>query len=366
MRYDSPGCVGRGDSPHFRKRPRKWGPPPGRGCSAGLGGLQRANPAGSGDLLRSNVTGGGTDFSLRKYVNASAGSTSPGTSGFSSAAAATGGGAYAPTMKLDATDGGTFGSFNYGGIKSDLSLDPYLAAMGHAAALTSEQALTTFVPTEPSKYQEYIQQGEMALRTMRYQDARDSFDIAVKIARRSPEAHLSMVNVSSALESYHLGASYLRKALELFPELPGAKIDLKKFYASPSEYASLQDKLNEQAVRRPEGDLWLLVAYFRYFGGEPEPATEALKKSVALAEEAGDSATADAANTFWDGMCAAGAATGPLTTSQPTTRKTPATSPATQSDEKAAPTGGKGAADTDNGKPATAPAKPAPAKVTLR
>jgi hypothetical protein len=321
------------------------------GFSTGLGSLAKATPYGSGDLLRSNLTAG--DAAIRRGdVGAYSGLTGTGLSGSTLTGGASGltsklspltltpgaalgpaggggGKGFVPEFKF----GGDAGGSGYTGIQTaTVSLTSYLAAMGHTTALKNSEPLTTFVPPELSEYQRRMQLGEQALKTRRYIDARDSFDVALKIARRSPEANLSMVNACTATENYRTAALYLRKALELFPELPSASIDLRLFFADQDEFKSTLSKLVEKTANgQGEPDHWLLLAYYRYFSGSPAGAAEALRQAVATAQAA-DAGDIEAATTFWDGMVSAGTATGQLTTSAPST------APATTSAPVATPT----------------------------
>ncbi|MDY7010031.1 MAG: hypothetical protein SVV80_04680 [Planctomycetota bacterium] len=165
--------------------------------------------------------------------------------------------------------------------------------------------ISSFVPTEPSRYQEYMKRGEQAFRAERYIEAADAFDVAVAMGRYLPESHLSLVHAYSALGRYHSAAYQLRQALKHFPELPLVSLRVRLFYGRAEAFVSQMDKLRQEAEKPYAGaDLYLLLAYFRYFDGEEDDAAKVLRRAWNGGK--GDRSTVEAIETFWNGMVAAG------------------------------------------------------------
>ena len=171
--------------------------------------------------------------------------------------------------------------------------------------------IASFVPNEPSRYQKYMQQGEQAFRAERYVEAAEAFDVAIAIGRYLPESHLSLVHAYSAMGRYHSAAYHLRRTLKHFPELPLVSLRVRLFYGRTETFVGQMDKLRQE-TQEPyaEADLSLLLAYFRYFDGAEADAAKVLRRAWDAGKD--DRATAEAVETFWNGMVAAGKAKGAL------------------------------------------------------
>lgn len=290
--------------------------------AAGLGGLGRSSGHAAGGVLRSSLLGE-SGFQLRRGP--------PGSSGLSGMSSLTGsspltGQSYETVrLNLRAPDLDTSGLSRLPGeigAESMLSIQPYLAAMGHKSTLEAEgdKPITSFVPTEPSAYRDHMERGEQSFRRGRFAEAADAFELALTFARYSPEAHLSKVHVKFALGKYNTAAYHLRKALTYFPELPLARLQVRGFYDRTDQFVNHLERLRKY-VERPNADVnvCLVLAYFRYFDGAEAEAVKILRDALELSGRSKDKAAAEAVQTFWDGIAAAGEARGSLApTTQPT------------------------------------------------
>lgn len=210
--------------------------------------------------------------------------------------------------------------------RSMTELLPYITAMEETTALQAEgdEPITSFVPTEPSMHQRYMEQGDRLFRSGQYLPADDAFELAVTIARYSPETHLCRAHSNFALGKYNAAAYHLKKALTYFSELPLAQIRIRGFYDRGSAFVGHVSKIRE-ATERPEvnANVYLLLAYVRYFDGAEAEAAEALRKAYELERKntTKDEETTKAIQTFWEGMVAAGRASGSLDGRAPTTSR---------------------------------------------
>ncbi len=186
--------------------------------------------------------------------------------------------------------------------------------------------ISSFVPDEPSRYQKYMQQGEQAFRAERYIEAADAFEVAIAIGRYLPESHISLVHAYSAMGRYHSAAYQLRQSLKHFPELPLVSLRVRLFYGQTETFVGQIDKLQLEAQKPyAEADLSLLLAYFKYFDGAETDAAKILRRAWDAGKD--DPETAEAVETFWNGMVEAGKAEGDLSpTTKPAGQDLPADS----------------------------------------
>jgi len=313
-----------------------------RDYSYGLGGLQRSLPGGTGGLLRSSVSGPNSYGARRISSVATLGGA------LKLPKLATGYSYKNPTLHLRVPSAGPQAAVSVPGLAlpdvnlprailaaSDISADmgltlqPYLAAMGYKSALKQPQdkPITSFVPPEPSIYQKYMAEGDTAFRAERYLGAAGSFEVAVRMADHASEAHLSLAHAYFALGRYYSAAHNVQQALKYFGNLPLARLKIRGFYGQAERFDEHLKKLDERCNRAGGSPpLWLLVAYVRYFDGDSAAAAAALRKADALGRRGAgkDDGIGEAVKAFWDGMLAAGEATGhlgPATTTAPATQK---------------------------------------------
>ena len=201
-----------------------------------------------------------------------------------------------------------------------LNLQSYLAVMGHSSTLQaeSEEPVTSFVPEEPGRYQQYMKRGDRSFREGQYSTSSDAFELALTLARYSPEAHLSKMHARFAMGQYNSAAYHLQKALTYFPELAMARVRVRGFYARPETFVTQRENLRASAAAPQAGEnLWLVLAYLYYFDDAEVEAARALRRAFELAQRNKNEATKGAIQRFWDGMVAANKASGSL---GPTTR----------------------------------------------
>jgi hypothetical protein len=177
--------------------------------------------------------------------------------------------------------------------------------------------VSSFVPSEPSRYQKYMKQGDQAFRTERFIESSEAFDVASAMGRYLPESHLSLVHAHFALGRYYSAAYHLRRTLKYFPDLPMVSLRVRLFYGRTETFVKHVDKLRREIKESGDNaDLSLLLGYVRYFDGAEADAAKVLRRAWNAGKD--DQATIKAIETFWSGMVAAGKVEGTLgTTTQP-------------------------------------------------
>ena len=292
---------------------------------AGVGGLRRSTPAESASLLRSSIPDVG-NYALRRST-ASGGLTGLAGQGRLPRLSTPGGLSYRGVgLKLrppEAVRGvpALLPAIGTEGVTSIVGM----ARGSQDKPLESGRArpIHSLVPVEPSIYQQRLERGDMAFRNGRYQHAVDEFQIADSIVRYSPESHLSLVHGLFALAEYHRASYHLRKALEYFPELPLAQLEIREFYGQDSRgdfdehFGKLQKKTQGEHA---DTDALLVQAYIRYFDGQPDEAAASLRAARTRAALEEGEEVKEAIEIFWDGMVTAGRLSKSLPTSQPTSQ----------------------------------------------
>ncbi len=178
--------------------------------------------------------------------------------------------------------------------------------------------ISSFVPSEPSRYQKYMKQGDQAFRTERFAESSKSFDVAIAMGRYLPESHLSLVHAYFAMGRYHSAAYHLRRTLKYFPDLPMVSLRIRLFYGRTATFVAHVDKLRREIEESgADANLSLLLGYVRYFDGDEADAAKVLRRAWSAGK--GKQGTIEAIETFWSGMVAAGKVEAPLggTTTQP-------------------------------------------------
>jgi hypothetical protein len=196
----------------------------------------------------------------------------------------------------------------------------YLWALEQAAtSLLSEQRkpITSLVPKPASVYRDNMLKGDSAFRANNYRYAYSYFQIAADIGGNDPESLICLTHAQFALShySYAKAAYFLELALKSMPELPLASLRPMGFYGDRDKYAQHVFALEEQTRSDPyDGEAQLLLAYFRWFSEvrDVPAASKALSQAMAAALRKRDTYLLEAVRTFWDGMVAAGKATGTL------------------------------------------------------
>lgn len=166
--------------------------------------------------------------------------------------------------------------------------------------------ITTLVPSEPGPFADRLGQGEEAFRKGDYPVSRDLYEVALALAWDAPESHLSLLHVFFASGGYNQAASHLKKALEVYPELPLVDLRLRQFYDKPEELDAQTQRLAETAQDADQTNLWLVLAYVQYFDGHGDKAQETLQRALARATLLKDTDGAEAAQRFLDGIAASG------------------------------------------------------------
>lgn len=322
----------------------------------GLGTLSTASGQAGAGLLRRNLASlaSSPNFNVRS-TSGGVPLPSRGSYAYGTAAGQRYGTAGVPLKALTEVIGPLVGDSAQLGETLSGGLDAYLLAMGRGSELRVEEdkPITSFVPDATSIYRDHMKKGDEHFRKGEYFDANGVFEIALTFSRRVPEVHLSLAHVRFALGSYYGASFHLQQALTYFPELALVRMKIRDFYAEgkPKEFdehcAKLKERLDDPAAG---GDLWLLMAYVLYFDGKANEAAEALRRADQLSRRSEENqAIAQAAQTFWDGMAAAGKVKGRLHPgAEPTTLpgKVPGPSPAPAPPEPQAEDSGPAAGAT--------------------
>ena len=302
-----------------------YGPSSGFAYQAyGLGNLSGPSPGGQGPL-RSSAGGQGL-FSLNRQ-----GGAAPGQAGLPSLPLAAEGtvryekpGLVLPTRGgpglASALTGKTANSIGAASIYATL-----VGTAGQEVLENQDQPVTSLVPAEKSKYQEYMAKGEKALREGDFLEAHNEFRKANLIGVRDPESLLSLAHVemANAMYSYGAPAFHLRLALKSLPELPLVPLRPKALFgdtpAAAARYLDVVLHLEDHLRRSPnDADALLLMAYLQWFGDETEAAKETLSLALGSSQRSGDEDALEVISIFWDGMVQSGKVSGTLTpTSQP-------------------------------------------------
>ena len=194
------------------------------------------------------------------------------------------------------------------------------------------QPLTTFVPgaidpENPNRYVELLIEGEQAMRNRRYRDAADVFIQVRHVAPRAPESLLSQAHAELGTGNYWLMANDIRLAIQEFPELPLAKIELRGFFANSAEFVDLREQLRRAAgvaglsaatsapstapaaVDHVDATVLLSLAYVEWFDGNGAVARKYLVQAARIST---DPLLSDGIEVFWRGIVRAGGAQGEL------------------------------------------------------
>ncbi len=203
------------------------------------------------------------------------------------------------------------------GARSDLLTKTRQPTTSSTTKPKKTKLISSFVPSEPSRYQKYMKQGDQAFRAERFIESAETFDIAIAMGRYLPESHLSLVHSYFALGRYYSAAYHLRRTLKYFPDLPMVSLRVRMFYGQPETFVAHVDKLRQEIRKSPEADLLLLFGYVRYFDGAEADAAKVLRRAWTAGKD--NQATTKAIEIFWSGMVAAGKVEGSLggTTTQP-------------------------------------------------
>ncbi len=279
--------------------------------SAGLGGLERSSPYGGSGLLRSSISQPGS-FDLKRS-RGTGGIT--GLSGLGQLKTPTGHSYRTPQANVRPATGLIASVYDQMDPKAMGGLALYLQTVGHTSQLLmlEDKAITTFVPTEPGRFQEHMAKGDKAFRVERYLKALGAFEVALTVGRSIPETHLSLVHAYFAAGQYYSAAQHLRQALKYLPELPLVQLQVRGFYGKAEDFDNHLAALEKRVLEwTDDADGRLLLAYFRYFDGADGEAAAALRQAYKLSWRYKQKETAKAVETFWEGMLAAGRAAGDL------------------------------------------------------
>ncbi|MFW6061523.1 MAG: hypothetical protein ACOC93_01820 [Planctomycetota bacterium] len=196
---------------------------------------------------------------------------------------------------------------------------------GQSVLTDVDETITSLVPSQPGKYKDYMRQGEKALGEERYPDAIRKFRVANQFHGDDPETLLNLMHAHAASgTSYATAGYYLRRTLEVLPELPLLPIEPKAILTLEDD--PLADEVYAKRIRllaeatesaTSNHDAAMVLAYFRWFEGDVEAATESLRNAVEWSPEHEQERMLEAATTFWRAMRETGKVSGSLLATAP-------------------------------------------------
>jgi hypothetical protein len=176
--------------------------------------------------------------------------------------------------------------------------------------------ITSLVPNEPSSYRTIMERGETLFRSGSFLLALDEFKTASDIGDGDWPSMLSLMQTHFALSgnSFSAASYYLRRVLEVYPELPLLPLQPRGFYGNTNKYADSIVRLESFATTTPRAssEAFFLLAYFRWFDQDYAAASQALAKAYGAAMESNDEKLKDSIETFWRGMAGSGKVSGEL------------------------------------------------------
>lgn len=194
----------------------------------------------------------------------------------------------------------------------------YLAAIQNdpASRPSSDQVITSLVPSEPSMYKTFMARGETAFRAGDFLRAFAEFELANDIGGRDWMSLVSMLHArfASSAYSFYSSADYARQTLRCFPELPLVPLRPREFYGDKNKYGDGILQLENRVDEFPyDADAPFVLAFFRWFEPNPVEAQKALAKAYAASKEAKNAEKTEACEMFWRGMVRSGQVSGALT-----------------------------------------------------
>ena len=170
-----------------------------------------------------------------------------------------------------------------------LAATTYMAAINAAAGvkLTAGQGdkpISSLVPEEPSLYQGYMAMGDSAFRDGDFEKAFNKFKLANHIDRHDPESLLSMAHSCFGAGRFPSAGLYLRQALKYLPELALVPLNIRGFFGSEEHFdEKFAHLITTVGKGTGSADIFLVVAYFRWFDGQPQAAKDALNTARNMA-----------------------------------------------------------------------------------
>lgn len=312
-----------------------------RSYSYGAGSLAKPTPGPGGNILSRSLSGAGSR-AIRRSSSPGGSFRAPVAAGVSSSVRL-----YKPTGFAS----GIGRSYGTGALRAKQSqaitaAGAYLASFEPVPVtelLASDKPITSFAPDQDSAYTTYIANGERAFKQGDFEEAYRQFKLANYIAGRDPESLLAMTHATFAKSTfgYSEAALYLRWALKYLPELPLVPLKPRAFYGQSPEgvarYVSRVSRLADHLEQSPfDLDGQLLLAYLRWFDGEPQSAVRILKKAAGQAQKDKNDESLEAIRIFLDAVAASGKlAAKPQPTTQAKATKSPdLPSPATGTDKQ--------------------------------
>jgi hypothetical protein len=180
--------------------------------------------------------------------------------------------------------------------------------------------ITSLASKEPGLLRDHMIAGEKAFQRGIYTRAMHNFKLAREISLNSPESNLALCHTyfamgdTTSLEgtasegapplSYNQPCLYLIQAIRPLPELALLPLEPKEFWGELRDYGDRLAELETYCEEQPEDpEALLLLAYFKWFESDTDAAADALVQAY---PHATNEDTAEAIETFWDGMRASG------------------------------------------------------------
>jgi len=137
--------------------------------------------------------------------------------------------------------------------------------------------------------------GQMTMARSQFEDAANAFNAATDALHEMegqpiegipPECRYAPIALSDALfgeKKYKDAAAAVEEGLRYVPDLPDAKMDLRKHFADPAIYKLLADDLSTAATNNPkDAGIQMLAGYHQFFTGHPDTAKPFFEKVLEL------------------------------------------------------------------------------------
>jgi len=134
-----------------------------------------------------------------------------------------------------------------------------------------------------SNYLVAMQTGALEFRAGDYGSSARRFVLAARLDNGDAFSRILAGHALVAVGRYHEAAALIARALELQPKLSYVNRDIRDDYGRKDDFVLHREKLAGAAQNAgDQPDLWALLGYYDFFGGQPHSALGSLSKAEAL------------------------------------------------------------------------------------
>jgi len=167
---------------------------------------------------------------------------------------------------------------------TEKSSDAAIASASAAqwAGLSLDDPIASFAIANSDKMNQYMEEGEEALREGRYFDASRHFDMAAVMDPRNPLPLLARGHALAAAGNYMSAVNSLSRGLTLFPQITAFKLDLPAMVGQSDVFDRRRAELERRLSNREDRELRFLLGYLELYSG----LTDLAQKNLTLAAKA--------------------------------------------------------------------------------